>query len=255
MHNSSKHDSLMYNSSMYNSSMYTSPMYCLDNIKYDKTCYSMKQLKLIAELYNIDSNKKININQKKINLWKEIKLNLINCDNEICWMLLLDKEIKSPFKPSVNIGDELDADKIYKIAKSFENKKFYFYGIGPSDSYKTTLFNKYFSIKNSKSGAFILNLEEEGGRGTHWVLLFLENKNLFYYDSLGNPPTPNIYLFIDKISELLKIKSLKINKIKYQKENTNSCGYYVLKFLKNKLNKDKLNKDLKIDKNEFTTTM
>lgn len=230
--------------------MYSSSSYCLDNIKYNKTCYSSKQLKLIAELYNVNSTDKININQKKLNLWKEIKSKLTQCNNEMCWMLFLSPTMNSPFKPLVNPNEELNSENLYKIAKSFENKNFKFYGIGPSDSYKQKLFDKYFSIKKSKTGAFILNLAEEGSKGKHWVLIFIDKLNLFYYDSLGNPPTSNISLFIKKILEIFKINKIEINKIQEQKENTNSCGYYVLNTLKNKLQKNtKL-----LNKEDFITT-
>lgn len=229
--------------------MYNSSKYCLDNIKYDHSCYSLRQLKLLASIYNEKFNDKININQKKINLWNDLKLKLNECKDELCWMLFLVPDMRSPFKPLMNPDEELDANTLYKIAKSFENKDFTFFGIGPSNSYSPSLFNKYFNIKSSKSGAFILNLSREGEKGSHWILLYIKDESLYYYDSLGPKSIQNksIKLFLKYIVKLFEINNLIINEESEQDPDTNLCGYYVLRTLKNLV----FNEKKKINKKDF----
>ena len=49
-------------------------------------------------------------------------------------------------------------------------------------------FNGFYSRDNLpkiKDGAYIINLDEYSDIGTHWVALYVQNKNVIYFDSFG----------------------------------------------------------------------
>ena len=57
-------------------------------------------------------------------------------------------------------------------------------------------FNGVFSrdnLPNSiKNGAYVFNLDEYGYIGTHWVVLYVNNKTATYFDSFGVEHIPNL---------------------------------------------------------------
>lgn len=84
------------------------------------------------------------------------------------------------------------------------------------------------SAKMAKKGrAFIINLDDSTGRGTHWVAARLFGDTLYYADPFGTilngwPP-----------AELETTGSKKIvNRIAFQRPSTSLCGYYSILFAK-----------------------
>ena len=57
-----------------------------------------------------------------------------------------------------------------------------------------TKFNGVFSRDNLpnkiKDGAYIINLDEFSDIGTHWVVLYISNNDVIYFDSFGVEHTP-----------------------------------------------------------------
>jgi len=224
--------------------MYKSKNFCAPTIKYENTCYSFNQLKHIADTYNKTHEDKI-YSKTKQTLWKDLYVKFSHCHNEQCWSKQFNFE--SPFKPEF-FEIKLDGNTISKVLNQFKYKNFEFLGVGPSDSYKNSIFKKYLKLpsNNFKKHAYIINLDEEHFKGSHWVCIFIDD-NINYFDPLGDIPTINLEKFLLKIKLMFPNKFLIINNIKYQKNDQN-CGFYVFKFIKNKL--DGKNK-MKINKKEF----
>jgi hypothetical protein len=70
-------------------------------------------------------------------------------------------------------------------------------------------------------GAYIINMEDSTGGGTHWVLLMIfPNKDCIYFDAFGLPPPEQVKTFIGK---RLAISNRPIQDIK-----STTCGYWCL---------------------------
>jgi hypothetical protein len=74
---------------------------------------------------------------------------------------------------------------------------------------------------------FIINLDDKGNGGTHWVAARMIGDTLFYADPFGTmlngyPP--------EELQRLAKRQV--INSISWQRPSTNLCGYYAYRFTK-----------------------
>lgn len=77
----------------------------------------------------------------------------------------------------------------------------------------------------------VINLDNEIGKGTHWVSYYKNNKNCYYFDSFGNLKPPRE--FVEYVGDCV----IRFNYNRYQKFNTIICGHLCLKFLFNLLYK------------------
>ena len=90
-------------------------------------------------------------------------------------------------------------------------------------------FNDVFSRDNLpeiKDEAYVINLDEYSDIGTHWVALYVNNKNdVTYFDSFGVEHIPKeIKTFINK-------KNIKTNTLRIQANDSIMCGYFCIGFL------------------------
>lgn len=98
-------------------------------------------------------------------------------------------------------------------------KKINFLGVYPCDIHPAINKRKNFSV--------IFNTGDSTTSGEHFVCLYKNRKNIFYFDSFGNKPDDkNILLFLKKFNVKLIWNSVKI-----QSDNSNFCGFYCLAFL------------------------
>ena len=69
----------------------------------------------------------------------------------------------------------------------------------------------------------IINLDDLGNQGTHWVCCFPQDKKLNYFDSFGMP-------YPEEYAKRAKKDNLQIiyNKSQYQELTSVLCGYYCL---------------------------
>ena len=76
---------------------------------------------------------------------------------------------------------------------------------------------------------FILNSDNSDGKGEHWVLIFLTNKNLaIFFDSLSLP----LQIYSDLFLILLKkCQAVLIAPYRVQSLESSACGYHTLFFL------------------------
>jgi hypothetical protein len=92
-------------------------------------------------------------------------------------------------------------------------------------------------IPISPKMSFIFNTDPSYKSGEHWIGVYIDtihNKEIGYYDSYGEDPSPQFLkqmkILIDKLKVPVYLK-MKINKIVSQRANSFNCGYFSMKFL------------------------
>jgi hypothetical protein len=86
--------------------------------------------------------------------------------------------------------------------------------------------------------SFVMNKDPRGAPGSHWVAVYIDTlmgKEVCYYDPLGNPPSEStrssLKTLINEIDSRNMCK-LKINTMKNQNSDSDSCGFQCIRFLK-----------------------
>ena len=91
------------------------------------------------------------------------------------------------------------------------------------------LFNGVFSRNNlpdlPRDGGYVVNLDDLGESGTHWVAIFVNGNRAVYFDSFGVEHLPR------EIQRFLRGKDLMVNIYRVQDAKSVLCGYYCIKFL------------------------
>ena len=116
------------------------------------------------------------------------------------------------------------------------------------DNYKQKGFKGVFAIDEidkipiSNKMGVILNLDKSNEPGSHWVALYIDTEDdqaVEYYDSYGEDPPESLMKdikgLVDKINPDIYLK-FKINRIKQQAENSDSCGIHSMMFLIDRFN-------------------
>ena len=117
---------------------------------------------------------------------------------------------------------------------SDEMMKKYFYGCFMNKDVSTDLVRK-------NNGFFVLNtLEAIGGIG-HWVLFFIDENRLYFFDSLGNEPE---YYGgdIERLYRICKYRKSIVFAIPVQHPKSSVCGAYVLFFAYHMVRKKSVHK-------------
>lgn len=100
-------------------------------------------------------------------------------------------------------------------------------------------------IKNlvvSPKMCFVMNLDERGKPGSHWVSVYIDVKgsqSVEYYDSFGREPSDTFKKDIKYLVDRLKTKYMlkfKVNKITHQDVTSDTCGFHAITFLNDRLN-------------------
>lgn len=232
---------------------------CSPKSEFNFTCLDNKTLLKMRNKWNETNKKKIYSNNSEI-IWKNLKNNIKNCNNEKCWIdtllknnnktIKLKKNLFAPSSPKSwkkNITEWLSSEDILNVMKQYEKKysKFKFIGPSPIDFNSKKSFNQCvwnelckFNLKNlidknkSKIG-IIFNTDPHYKGGEHWISLFIDIdlKYIYFFDSTGDKPQNEIKKLIEKIQNQasnlnINLKYLQ-NKTKHQKGNT-ECGIYAL---------------------------
>lgn len=129
-----------------------------------------------------------------------------------------------------------------------DHPDFQFFGAVPLDCenydfcpLKTIDFSKAHKI------GVIYNLDRYGQSGSHWVSLYadVDKCEIYFSDSVGKPPRPNIQAFIDRfIAHCGDNTVYKYNTKGYQKDDT-ECGVYSINFIVRLLKGDKYDEIIK----------
>ena len=89
-------------------------------------------------------------------------------------------------------------------------------------------FNGVFSRNNLpklKNGAYVINLDHRKNTGTHWVVIFVKEDEVIYFDSFGVEYIPK------EIMERIKNKNIKTSIFGTQDNNSVMCGYFCILFI------------------------
>ena len=133
--------------------------------------------------------------------------------------------------------------------KQYEKKydDFKFLGVVPSDcptKIQCELSNidiKSLKKKKINKIGLVYNLDVSSGPGTHWVAVYIDNKNneINFYDSYGSKPIHLINVFLNNIKkkyEKLNQKSIIIYNDTRHQYGGSECGMYSINFLLERLN-------------------
>ena len=71
--------------------------------------------------------------------------------------------------------------------------------------------------KKIKDGAYVISLDEYADVGTHWIALFCNKNEIFYFDSFG------VEHFPEEIKEFVTNKNRKTNIFRIQANNSVMC--------------------------------
>ena len=90
-------------------------------------------------------------------------------------------------------------------------------------------FNGVFSRKNLhkilKDGAYVINLDEYGDLGTHWIALFFNRNEIVDFDSFGVERVP------EEIKGFVENKNIIVNIFRVQANDPVMCGYFCIGFI------------------------
>ena len=230
------------------------------------TCYTNKNLYKLRDLWNArHPDVKIETNSPKEihRLLSEYFSNV--CNKESCWLKQkselgpIGNELSDSFAPESprewkdNPNEWLSSVDIMNVMKQYEKayKCFEFIGPSPIDFDTRKLYGECvwdelcnFSlkeqIKNKKTKiGIIFNTDPHNKPGQHWISMFIniKTKQIFFFDSTGDPPGAKIKDLINRIKE----QGLSLNpKIVFSVDSnegiehqygTTECGIYCLYFI------------------------
>ena len=195
------------------------------------SCFSLSDLKLIAESYNNRKSKnKIKISNDKKEMVYQLENKMKNvCDDQTCWLrqdfvkkLDSDEIHKNTFKPTGPRGkyEWLSTTNINDVIEQYMSihKDFIFLGAVPIDfddlpvlGISDLNFGELQGGGKNKLG-IVFNLDEHYKDGSHWVALYGDlNKNqVYFFDSYGKKPEKRIRKFVSRIVKYIYEK--KFNK-------------------------------------------
>ena len=232
----------------------------------DFSCYTNKSLYKLRDLWNArHPDVKITSNSpKEIHRFITEKLSGV-CNKESCWLKQkaefgsLQSDMADSFAPESpaewkkNPNEWLSSIDIMNVMKQYEKayKCFDFIGPTPIDFDTRKLYGECvwdelcnFSladqIKNGKTKiGIIFNTDPHNKPGQHWISMFIniKKRKIFFFDSTGDKPVPQILALVDRIKEqglnLKKKIDFKFDSnegIEHQYGNT-ECGIYSLYFI------------------------
>ena len=78
-----------------------------------------------------------------------------------------------------------------------------------------------------KDGAYVINLDEYSGIGTHWIALYLNNKTATYFDvtCFGIEHIPK------EVKKFIGNKNIMTNIYRIQNYDSIMCGYFCIGFI------------------------
>jgi hypothetical protein len=227
------------------------------------SCFNINELIEITKSYNKEHpSDSIELKRDKKFLLKQLTSRIkknYNCNDQVCWVdtkvvkktnnkdiLDLTFRPKGPNKPRGWLSTT-DIDKVMTQYES-QNKNFKFLGAVPYDfedlRYLQTYNLNLDELKNqgiTKIG-MVINLDEHYKPGSHWVGLYseLNNKKIYYFDSVGIKPGKRVSRFVKKIyNHMLKYYNgnnnqkdfdIRWNKKQHQFKDT-ECGVYSMNFV------------------------
>ena len=94
---------------------------------------------------------------------------------------------------------------------------------------KESRFNGVYSRDNLpnkiKDGTYVINLDKYSDIGTHWIVLYVKNNVVTYFDIFGVEHIPK------EIKTFIKNKNIKRNIFRIQAYDSIMCGYFCIAFI------------------------
>jgi hypothetical protein len=198
------------------------------------TCFTLDNLKKIAEEYNKQNPDKIsltNITSKK-QLLRELNPRFqkkYSCDDQTCWLgskivkEINDRDIKyNTFRPKgpAKQFEWLSTNDIESVMKQYEykHKDFKFLGAMPSDFdelpiYGTTDLQFDELEKHTPKIGAVINLDTHDQSGSHWVAFYanLRTNTIYYFDSFAKKPQRRLNMFIRRLLNYMYNKNNKVS--------------------------------------------
>ena len=195
---------------------------CAPGKKYTEgSCFTIDNLKKIAEEYNNNHTDKVTINNNKKYLLRELNNRFqrqyeCNNDDQICWASsklvkgIKDRDINYTFRPKgpTKQFEWLSTRDIDSVMKQYEynNKDFKFLGAMPSDFdelpiYGTTDLDFSNLERSTPQIGAVINLDTHDQSGSHWVGFYanLKTNTIYYFDSFAKKPQKRINMFIRRL--------------------------------------------------------
>ena len=76
-----------------------------------------------------------------------------------------------------------------------------------------------------KDGAYVINLDEYSDIGNHWIVLYVNNKTVTYFDSFELEHIPK------EIKKFINNKNIIANIFRIQAYDSVMCGYFCMGFI------------------------
>ena len=241
--------------------------------KNDFTCYTEEDLYKLRDLWNIRHPDDMIESNNIADIWSQLQGKLQNvCDKESCWLKqsFVNKkdrqELLNAFAPVAPVSwkkkpnEWLSSTEIIDVMRQYEKayKCFVFMGPSPIDYDTRKLYGEciwqelcQFNLKEQidqgkKKIGIIFNLDPHYKPGSHWVSMFInvKKKQIYYFDSAGEPIPPGIKKFADEVTKQGKSLGISFNfdqnhPVEHQYGDT-ECGIYSLYFIVHML-EDKIN--------------
>ena len=108
---------------------------------------------------------------------------------------------------------------IFNAASSFNKLWQKYYDNEPTFN---DVFWRDYLPKETKDGAYVINLDEHADSDTHWIVLFCNRNKIVYFDSFS------IEHVSEEIKKFIKTKNIKANIFRIQANNSVMCGYFCI---------------------------
>ena len=76
-----------------------------------------------------------------------------------------------------------------------------------------------------KDGSYVINLDEYSDIGTHWIVLYVNNKTVTYFDSF------RIERISKEVKKFVNNKNIITNIFRKQAYDSVTCGYFCIGFI------------------------
>ena len=76
-----------------------------------------------------------------------------------------------------------------------------------------------------KNGAYVINLDEYSDIGTRWIVLYVNNKTVTYFDSFGIEHIPK------EVKKFIGNRNIITSIYRIQKYDSIMCGYFCIGFI------------------------
>jgi len=261
-----------------NDSKHDADKLCAPGLKFEAgSCARLAVLKEMAKAYNkmVGGNgdeiilsqtiETLHPHRYKFYLVKELEKRIgNNCSTQKCWgtqefINKMDKIARTEYRKYTHRPNSpqgqftwLSTTNIDDVIRQYEknHKDFKYFGAVPMDFATLTQYEisevNYKQLYDSgiRRLGIVFNLDKSGQPGSHWVSMFSDfNKGqIYYFDSVGKEPTPEVRDLMNLQVRFLKsigMKNIKTgyNEVPHQKKNT-ECGvysiYFILEMLKGK---------------------